>query len=133
MDPSQKISILLAEYNTLRAEVLAARSNIAQAIGLTVPVMMGVLGVSFSSTMKHPKSFAVITVVCAASYLLVIYAWNEINTRKFTKRLRGLESKINELAGEPLLTWESTMGWGGVAIPVPKNKPTDTVPPPISN
>ena len=34
MEPSQKIPILLAEYNALRAEVLAARVNVGQAAGI---------------------------------------------------------------------------------------------------
>jgi hypothetical protein len=130
MDPSQKISILLAEYNTLRTEVLAARSNIAQAVGLMVPVVMGLIGLTFSSTLKFPKWLALAAGVCAVFYVFGAFAWNEFNTRKFTKQLRGLESKINDLAGEPLLTWESTMGWGGMALP---NKPPRSTPPPISN
>lgn len=45
MDGSQKVSILMAKYNTLRAEVFAARSYVAQAIGITAAVMMGVVGI----------------------------------------------------------------------------------------
>src|SRR6266849_5998233 len=116
MDPSQKISVLLAEYNTLRAEVLAERSNVAQAIGLTVPVVMGLIGLSFSSTLNLPKWIVLTIALCAILYLCATFAWNEINTRKFTKQLRMLENKVNDLAGEPLLTWESAMGWGGIAL-----------------
>ena len=40
MDASQKIPVLLAEYNTLRAEVLAARGNVAQASSILTATLM---------------------------------------------------------------------------------------------
>ena len=55
MDDNDKIPILMAEYNTLRAEVLAARSNVAQAISITFATLMGVVGFSFSTGIKGPS------------------------------------------------------------------------------
>jgi hypothetical protein len=133
MDPSQKISVLLAEYNTLRAEVLAARSNVAQATSLTVPVVMGLIGLSFSSTLNLPNWIVWTISPCAILYLCATFAWNEINTRKFTKQLRALERRINDLAGEPLLTWENAVGWGGMTLPSSETKPPGVISPPISN
>jgi hypothetical protein len=131
MDPSQQISVLLAEYNTLRAEILAARSNVAQAIGLTVPVVMGLIGLSFSSTLNLPTWIVLTIAIGAIVYLCATFAWNEINTRKFTKQVRLLENRINDLAGDRLLTWENTMGWG--AISFAESKPHVVIPPPNSN
>jgi hypothetical protein len=37
MEDKDRVSILLAEYNTLRAEVLAARTLTAQAIAIGAP------------------------------------------------------------------------------------------------
>jgi hypothetical protein len=49
MDASHKISILLAEYNTLRAEVLAARTNIGQAAGVFSSAIMADIAFAFLS------------------------------------------------------------------------------------
>jgi hypothetical protein len=117
MDPSQKISVLLAEYNTLREEVLAARGNIAQAVGLWVPVIAGIVGASFSKQLTlHRRNIIRIIAISAVIYLGASLIWNEINTRNFTTQLRVLEGRINELAGEPLLTWETRHGWGGMGF-----------------
>ena len=115
MEPKDKISILLAEYNTLRAEVMAARNNVAQAIGLTVPVIIGLIGLSYSTSLAAP-GWVLWAIVCSALvYLGLILFWNDLNTRAFTEQLRALERKINALAEEQLLTWESTQGWGSIA------------------
>src|ERR1035441_3904086 len=100
MDDNQKVSILLAEYNTLRAEVLAARSNVAQAIGITAAIIMGVIGFSFSKSFSGPQWVPWSIAVMALVYLGGIFGWNEINTRKFTKRLRTLEADINARSEE---------------------------------
>ena len=52
MQEQTKINILLAEYNTLRAEVLAARANVAQGVGIAVPVLMGLLALGSSESLK---------------------------------------------------------------------------------
>jgi hypothetical protein len=117
MDPSQKISVLLAEYNTLRAEVLAARGNIAQAVGLTVPVIMGLIGLSFSPALGPPMWIIGAITAFAIAYLGLHLAWNGANTRAYTRQLRALEAQINNLAGERLLTWETSQGWGAMIYP----------------
>ncbi len=107
----------MAEYNTLRAEVLAARSYLAQAIGVTFAVIMGVAGFSVSKSFAGPKSALYFITGIALMYLAGTFVWNEINTRKFTKRLRELEADINERAGERLLVWETDAGWGSIFTP----------------
>ncbi len=128
MDPSQKITVLLAEYNTLRAEVLAARGNVAQAASLTVPVVMALIGFSFSTSLSIRKWVVWAVAVVAAAYLGVIFVWNEVYTRRFTAQLRMLEHKINELAGEQLLTWETQHGWGGFSLPANPKLTTPKLP-----
>jgi hypothetical protein len=121
VDDNQKISILLAEYNTLRSEVLAARSYIAQAAAITAGVLMGVLGLTFSANLPLARWAGLSMSVIAIVYLGSAFVWNELNTRKFTKRLRELEKDINKLAGEQLLVWETDYGWGSIVVR--KHKP----------
>jgi hypothetical protein len=49
-DAKQKIAVLLAEYNTLRTEVIAARTAWARVIEFTVLVIMAAVGLGFSNT-----------------------------------------------------------------------------------
>jgi hypothetical protein len=111
---SQKISVLLAEYDTLRTEVMAARASVVQAIGLAAAVTMGVIGFAFSTSFSGPRWVPWFIGTLALLYVCASCAWNEINTRKFTKRLRAIEEDINMRAKEPLLRWETEQGWGGV-------------------
>jgi protein-S-isoprenylcysteine O-methyltransferase Ste14 len=117
MNDDQKVSILIAEYNALRAETLAARSYVAQAIGITAAVLMGVIAFTFSTNFSGPKWAPWSMAAVALAYLALTVVWNEINTRRFTSRLRALETDINARAGEQLLAWETKFGWGGLVIP----------------
>ena len=108
MDPKKdRITVLLAEYNTLRAEVLAARAAVAQAIGIGAPVTAALLPTGYYS-------------VAATVFIIValIAFWNDQNTRAFTCRLRSLENSINEIAGQRLLLWETDHGWGSIFPPL---------------
>lgn len=113
LNPMDKIWILLAEYNTLRAEVLAARSNVGQAAGIFFAAIMVNFTLAFSVAKGNPE----IPIIIATSlflYLGFLIAWNAKNTRSFTKRLREIEAQINDLAGDRLLLWETVHGWGGM-------------------
>jgi hypothetical protein len=114
MDAYQKVSILLAEYNTLRAEVLAARGNVAQAAGIFSTTFMANIAFAFSSA--NPGRWQVPCAIGAAIvvYFCVLAGWNEKNTQSFTHRLREIEAEINDLAEDRLLTWETDHGWGGM-------------------
>jgi hypothetical protein len=110
MEPKDRITILLAEYNTLRAEVLAARVAVAQAIAIGAPLSVALLSAGYYS------------VAATVLIIVVLFAiWNDQNTRAFTCRIRSLESSINETAGQRLMLWETDHGWGSI-FPPPSNK-----------
>ena len=121
MNDSQKVSILMAEYNTLRAEVLAARSYLAQAIGITSAVMIGVIGFSSSPNFLGPQWTPWALAAIAFTYLGGTFISCEISTRRFTKRLREIEADVNKRAGERLLVWETQSGWGSFSVPLDLN------------
>jgi hypothetical protein len=135
LDQSQKIQVLLAEYNTLRADVLDARSSLAKAAALTAAVIVGVFAVYYTSAFSGPKWAPLILVVAALASLLITYAWMEGATQGFTRRIRQLEADINARAGEQLLQWETIHGWGGLLIKTnmrsgradPMNNPAQSV------
>jgi hypothetical protein len=117
---SQKISVLLAEYNTLRTEVIAARGNVAQAISLASAVIMAALGYKFSKDGFDWFQFAQVA-ASALAYLGFTFWWNEKNTRTFTARLREIEGDINERASERIILWETDYGWGSIVVNINKN------------
>jgi hypothetical protein len=114
MEVGQKISILLAEYNTLRAEVMAARSNVAQAAGIMSATLMAIFAFKYSTSMKGPPLLPWALLASAVIYFAILLTWNEMNTRGFTSRLRELEEEIDKRAGERLMLWETDYGWGGM-------------------
>ncbi|WP_279684775.1 hypothetical protein [Bradyrhizobium sp. SSUT18] len=108
-----KIWILLAEYNTLRAEVLAARSYMGQGAGIFAAAFMANIAFGYSAG-KDYLALTIILGIFVVAYFAALYAWNEKNTISCTARLRNLESAINSLAGERLLVWETVHGHGGI-------------------
>lgn len=113
MNRMDKIWILLAEYNTLRAEVLAARNNMGQGASILAAALMAIIAFGYSAG-KDYVALTIILGMFAIGYFAALFAWNEKNTISFTRRLRVLEGQINRLAGGRLLVWETVHGWGGM-------------------
>lgn len=119
MDPSQKISVLLAEYNTLRAEVLAARGNVAQAGGIFAATLMADFAFAgaliFNNVFWWWLGLPFFIMLVMVGYFWGLVHWNEANTRNFTRRLREIEKQIYQITGDPpILLWETVHGWGGM-------------------
>jgi hypothetical protein len=112
----QEITVLLAEYNTLRTEELSARDYVARAWSLCVTAFMADVAL-FSSKYLGGHVCAAIIIFTIIFIILVIYGlsvahWNDKNTQTISKRLRELEKEINELVGHCVLMWETYYGWG---------------------
>lgn len=109
---TMKVAILLAEYTTLRQEVIAARTNLGQGFGTFSTAMMANVAFGFSWS---PNPVVPICIGLGLMlYLWALMIWNENNTASFTRRLRELEREINNVAGEPLMLWETIHGWGSM-------------------
>jgi hypothetical protein len=101
-----KIQILLAEYGSLRTEVIHRTNNLYQLVAAGA--------VLFSVAVSRQRIDAVfwitvglsITVVAAFAFLI------NRDLDKAARRLRDLELDINTRAGETLMIWETR--WGGV-------------------
>jgi len=99
-----KISILFKEYDTLRTEAISRGSSRYQVIGLGVAVLTWLLSRPFD-TMFFVSLATVLTVFLLLSHTAI----RDIDF--IARRLRELESEINECAGSKLLKWETH--WGG--------------------
>jgi hypothetical protein len=91
----EQIQILMAEYNTLRTEILQAGST---------TVAIGVIVAAYS-----PFFGATLLLVLP---LIIFLAWRvvDFDTKRNAIRLRELEAVINRLAGSRLLAWETDHG-----------------------
>ena len=110
----KKITGLLAEYNTLRAEVIAAQGSITQAGQIFFAAATAIVAFAYTSS-DRPWLVGAIAIV-ALAFLIVAWTWrwNGRNTQILTRRLREIEAEVNRLAGDEILTWETHHGWGGM-------------------
>lgn len=100
----QKIQILMAEYQTLRTEVMQRNSVLNAAIA-----SFGTLAVPITA-LVFTQSTLVGWALLAGVPGMVFGTWYMVhqNTKVLAKRLRELEGEINTKAGETLLQWESS-------------------------
>jgi hypothetical protein len=99
----QKIQILMAEYQSLRAEVLQRNTVLNQTIAAFGTLAVPIIAYVFF------KSLLVGLALLAAAPTTVFVTWFIVDrqTRVLARRLRELERSINEKAGEQLLRWET--------------------------
>lgn len=102
-DRKLRIDILLKEYDTLRTEILQRGNLRVGAIGLFVAI--GILFFGESDGAFLWRVVAALLVLGAAG-VIWIESWYGVGLCAF--RLREVENRVNELAGEELLVWEST-------------------------
>ena len=108
-----KIAILLAEYNTLRNEILLTTSTLFQSIGFASAALIGLL--TFISSRSEPTELLLCLVDAPLLFIAFAVVWVDHTKRKIACRLRDLEREINTRAGgERLMIWETVNGWGGL-------------------
>ena len=129
----QKVQILLAEYATLRSEIVARVGHVYQLIGVGVPLItllfVTLRPLQFNPFMRHRKGRAVerkgqvkdrkgrveaiifwsvaLTFAAALYWMIESYARD---VRNAATRIREIEVDVNNRAGEDLLVWENLKG-----------------------
>jgi len=100
----EPIEILFKEYDTLRAEILAAINNMYQVIGFGVALATALL--SWSASKGLHVGFWIMLVVLP---LIIWLFWLALHVQisRATERIREIESHVNAIAGEELLRWET--------------------------
>lgn len=108
-----KIQILLHEYDTLRNALLARYSAQFKAVGVLALVLTGLVTVIATNGLN--KILVGLVGSSVVIFILVIL-WIDYDIARAAKRVREIETDINARAGEPLLTWETHWGPGGIAM-----------------
>ena len=114
-----KVTILLAEYNMLRLEILTRTTHGFQ--------LMAVYAVMFVWIMQAKQGVRFWISLAVAVATLLIACWISFsNINRCVKRVLELEKDINNRAGENLLVWETQqerkyVGFLRKPKPVPEN------------
>jgi hypothetical protein len=99
----ERLQVLLAEYNTLRAELLTRTSNGFQVAAITAGFVAVLLQWPWGVRLWIGLGISI--VFCACCFWIIVSA-----TAKLEARLRALERVINERVGQELLVWEKEFG-----------------------
>jgi hypothetical protein len=115
MDTKDELTVLLAEYNTMRTEVIAARTYVGQTLAIGAVAVSG-LGAGLLSR-DAPFKGVLLGALLGVIIVVGLVCWlNHRGTSSFTRRIRTLEAEINRIVGKRLLVWETDHGWGGFLV-----------------
>jgi uncharacterized membrane protein len=99
----EKLQVLLAEYNTLRAEILTRTSNGFQVTSIGASLVAILL--QWPLGLRFWLGLGLGLTLCGCCLWIILSA-----TAKLEARLRTLEQAINDHVGEELMTWERSYG-----------------------
>jgi hypothetical protein len=102
----EEIEVLLAEYNSLRTELLQRNTTSFQTFGVGGTAFVGIVAYVFTRSILWGS---VLTIILFALLWLVLRMF-DFDSRNAAARISQLEAAINEKAGSKLLAWESDFG-----------------------
>jgi len=102
VDDQIKIEILLKEYESLRSHILQRLQNRFQFLALS-----SVIATFAFINMKEPTILHICTLIAGGLFLLALWYWLGRIVVRISLHVSEIERRINELAGEELLTWET--------------------------
>ncbi len=106
MSTNDKVQALLFEYNSLRTEIMQRNSVFNQYCVISVPATVAATTLVY--TAFPPAAFILFLIICSLLYF--VFRLIEFDTLAAATRVRELETKINEMAGETLMRWEIDNG-----------------------
>jgi hypothetical protein len=106
LDRKEKLSILLAEYNVLRAQMLQRNGIINQLFSTFGTIVIAVISYAFTRNIL----VGVVLLICWPPVLIVVYRLNKSDMYAAAERIKELYVQINECAGESLLKSETASG-----------------------
>lgn len=104
IDVTKNIYVIIAEYSSLRSEILTRTSNMYQLFGAGFATLLWIFTNSYS--------YSTLIVFFVGVFFFLLFYWLiERDIRKAARRIREIEREVNNRTGEQLLIWESR--WGG--------------------
>jgi hypothetical protein len=112
MTESEKISVIMHEYDTLRDEIVQRNNSTQQQIYIGVGVLLGTITLYLGGHLDGPKMAFLCGFLIIAISVFCYAMWSAYrDIHKNAARLREIEEDVNARAGEELLRWERY--WGG--------------------
>lgn len=111
-EQKEKITILLAEYTTLRNELLQKYTAILQSVGIVAPIIAGLIAFIWLDPSRRDLYLVILGLLVVYGLALWFFADRIIN--RITARIRTIEQDVNTRAEEQLMKWESLHGFGGL-------------------
>jgi hypothetical protein len=101
----EKIQVLFKEYDALRSSILGRTNNGYQLWGIGAALLTFLI--------SRPIDVKFWILMSLFGIVFSIFSWTTYrDINKAAERLRQLESRINRLAGDELLQWETRWGSG---------------------
>jgi hypothetical protein len=104
-DPEEKVKILLSEYAGLRSEIIAKTGHGLQVSGFVVTALS--ILVSQTENWLTVWVFTLIVLFVVGAAVMIV-----TDVARAARRIKQIEAKVNNWAGEKLLVWETGWGWG---------------------
>jgi hypothetical protein len=100
----EQIQILLHEYDTLRNEIIGRTRDGFTLFSITVALFVGAISLLYGAAGGWP---AAATAILGAIAFNIALAETTKGIAAISTWLCQLEARVNALAGEPLLSWET--------------------------
>ena len=117
MTDSEKIQILLKEYETLRTEMIQRFNHRFQFL-----TIIGAVGAFIFFKADKISYLGVLAVAIAFISVLLVWVWIGNVIARCSKRVSEIEKQVNSLAEEELLRWETQQIQGGLFHRIYKRK-----------
>lgn len=107
----ERIDVLLKEYDALRASILLRTQSVFTTVNVVVTLTAAVATFLLTrpAPIEHPRWLAFLVCLALVGFS-VIGAWTVAQSRRAALRVKQIENRINEIAGEELLAWERLHG-----------------------
>ena len=99
---SEKVQILLKEYETLRVEMIQRFNH-----RFNFLTIIGAVGAFVFFKTEKISYLQVSAFVATTISILIVWFWIGHVIARCSRRVSEIEKKVNELAGEDLLLWET--------------------------
>jgi hypothetical protein len=103
----EQLKILLEEYKTLRTEMLQRHSVIMQLVSIVITGLGAAITFAFVHNAAAAATATSVTLVFAVGAGLL---WLDNDLRLLSSRIQQIEKKVNNLAHDELMVWETTRG-----------------------
>lgn len=99
-DESEKVRILLAEYQSTQSRLVARTGHALQFAGFCITAVS-----VWTTQPSSPRAFLTLALILVVAAIGSLFIMRDIG--RASRRVREIEADVNRRAGEELLVWQS--------------------------